>query len=326
MPDFSHFIPQFHQNVSPGFIETLIQTQREELFTGVMRLRHSSDELLVFTFLEGTQQKLYRCLDTTIEVIHKQTWQDALNHQSTSVGFLRLPMEAIRFVRIMYEAPIHQVEAATFSREKLADAVRNWAADGNPAIVHVQGRNLNAYYLFAGHSIPVIEEVSFVTGKALFSISDASFPQTFPKDDYQTTRYISTGEHDVWREHELRLAFNPFLRMLLNRFSELAGRVLTERLCEHLSTWVHEGGWDITVNSNGIINRHYFDSFESAIGFYFDLLHHFHSEASPAIGSRMADGLSREILVKLDPYRRELITQHIYRQYGMGNLTGVGWR
>jgi hypothetical protein len=326
MLDFSHFISELHQNVSPGFIETLIQTQREELFTGLMRLSHSSDENLVFTFLEGTQQKLYHCSNTTIEMIPKQTWQDALNHQSTSVGFLRLPTEAMRFVRIVYEAPIRQVEESTFSREELADAAGTWTVDQNPAIVHVQGGNVNAYYLFAGHAIPVIEELSFITGKALFSISDTSFPQTLPKNDYQATRYTSTSEHDLWREHELRLAFHPFLRMLMNRFNELAGRVLTERLCEHLSTWVNEGGWDITVTSNGAVNRHYFDSFESAISFYFDLLHHFHSEASPAIGSRMADGLSREILVKLDPYRRELLTKHIYGQYGMGNVTCVGWR
>ena len=255
MLDFSHFIPELHQNVSPGFIETLIQTQREELFTGLMRLSHSSDENLVFTFLEGTQQKLYHCSNTTIEMIPKQTWQDALNHQSTSVGFLRLPTEAMRFVRIVYEAPIRQVEESTFSREELADAAGTWTVDQNPAIVHVQGGNVNAYYLFAGHAIPVIEELSFITGKALFSISDTSFPQTLPKNDYQATRYTSTSEHDLWREHELRLAFHPFLRMLMNRFNELAGRVLTERLCEHLSTWANEGGWDITVTSNGAVNR-----------------------------------------------------------------------
>jgi hypothetical protein len=326
MLDFSHFIPELHQNVSPGYIETLIQTQREELFTGLMRLSHPADENLVFTFLEGTQQKLYRRSGTNVEMIPKQTWQDALNHQSTSVGLLPLPMEAMRFVRIAYEAPIYQVETSTYSREGLADAAGKWVVDQNPGIVHVQGGSVNAYYLIAGYAIPVIEELAFTSGKAFFSISDAAFPQTLPKEDYQTTRYISTSEHEFWREHELRLAFSPFMRMLLNRFNELAGRVLTERLCEHLSTWVNEGGWDITVTSNGAVNRHYFDSLESAIGFYFELLHHFHTEASPAIGSRMADSLSREILAKLDPNRRELLTKHIYEQYGMGNVTGVGWR
>jgi len=115
-------------------------------------------------------------------------------------------------------------------------------------------------------------------------------------------------------------------RMLLNRFSELAGRVLTERLCEQLSLWARDGGWNITVTTNGAVNRQYFDSLESARGAYADLLRRFRQEASLAIGSRMVDDLSRDILIKLDPDRRELLAQHIYSQPGVGSLVGVGKR
>jgi len=139
-------------------------------------------------------------------------------------------------------------------------------------------------------------------------------------------RYVSNREHEVWREYELRLAFNPLMRMLLNRFSELAGRALTERLCEQLSLWAREGGWNITVTTNGAVNRHYFDSLESATNVYSDLLRRFRQEAIRAIGSRMVDDISRESLIKLDPYRRELLTQHIYTQPGVGSVAGVVWR
>ncbi|HSL46774.1 MAG TPA: hypothetical protein VK897_25280 [Anaerolineales bacterium] len=326
MPDFSAFVPETHQNISSGYVETLIQARREELFTGLMRLRYPGGEHLVFTFLEGIQQKLYRCSDNTMEVLPRHTWFYALDHPDASVGFLSLPVEAMRFTRVAYEAPVIHMEQSTYSREELMECAGRWSVEAEPGIVHLQCDPWDRYYLIAGHTTPIIEELSMANGRPNFSISDATFPQSLPNGRYQVARYISNCEHEVWREYELRLAFGPLMRMLLNRFSELAGRVLTERLCVQLSLWTREEGWNISITSNGAVNRHYFDSLESAIGVYLDLLRRFREEASPAIGSRMVDTISREILNKLDPYRRELLTQYLYSQFGVGSISGVVWR
>jgi hypothetical protein len=326
MPDFSHVIPESHQNLSPGFLEALIQTQREELFTGLMRLNHLSGENFTFSFLEGTQKKLYRSTNGTVDVIPRQSWLEALGRDSASVGILRLSIEGMRFARVMHEAPVHQVEESTFTAEGLATAAGKWAVEQKPGIVHVRGEGFNRYYLIAGDSTPIIEELSVWGGEARFSLNDASFPKTLPSLDYQVVRYVSVHDHDVWREYELRLAFHPFMRMLLNRFSELTGRVLTERLCEQISLWAREGGWKITLTSNGIVNRQYFDSVESAIGFYVELMRRFNGEASPALGPRMTEGISQEILMKLDSYRYELLTKSIFSWLGAGGGTGGVWR
>lgn len=144
-----------------------------------------------------------------------------------------------------------------------------------------------------------------------------------PKLDYQVLRYVSFGDHDLWREHELRLAFHPFMRILLNRFSELAGRVLAERVCEQLTLWARDGGWNIAFSSNGLVNRHYFGTLESAMGLYVDLLRRFQDEASPAIGSQMARDISYEVLSKLDSVRSELLTQMIFSRISAGKGIGV---
>lgn len=323
MPDFAALVPETYHNISPGYVETLFQARREELFTGLMRLHRSTGENLVFTFLDGTQQKLYRCLENTTEVIPRYGWFDALEHSNVSIGFLRMPVEAMRFTRVVYEAPILRLERSLFAPDGLRDAAGRWAAEDDPGIVHVRGEKTDRFYLIAGHSGPIIEGLSFAEGEAHFSIGDATFPVSLPKGNYHVVRYVSNREHEVWREHELRLAFNPLMHMLLNRFAELAGRVLTERLCQQLSVWAREGGLNITVTSNGAVNRHYFDSLESAIGVYSDLFRRFRQEASPALGSRMVDVISREILMKVDPYGRDLLTQYIYSQYGVGGIAGV---
>ena len=188
-----------------------------------------------------------------------------------------------------YEAPVLRVEKSTLQPEGLIDVARKWSVGQDPCVVHVQSEPINRYYLIAGHSTPVIEELVLVEGRARFSLSDGSFSQTMTKVDYVVTRYVSNGEHEVWCEYELRLAFGPLLRMLLNRFGELAGRVLMGRLSERLAIWAAESGWDVAITSNGIVNRQYFDTLESAIRFYVDLIRCFQSEASPALGARMAD-------------------------------------
>lgn len=323
MPDFSAFIPETHRDISSGYVETLIQARREELFTGLMRLSYPSGENLVFVFLEGVQQKLYHCLENTIDVIPRQLWFDTFNRSSTSAGFLQLPVEAMRLMRVAYETPVVQVEKSTLTPERLIDVSRKWSAEPEPSIVHVQNEVINKFYLIAGHATPVVEELSFGGGSARFSVNDASFSQILPKNDYLTTRYVGNSEHEVWREYELRLAFHPLFRMLLNRFSELAGRALTGRLCERLSIWAAESGWNVAITSNGIVNRQYFETFESAVRFYVDLIRCFQSEASPALGARMVDGISQDVLIKLDPYRRELLTRYIFSQSGVGHVVGV---
>lgn len=323
MLDFPTFIPETDRDISSGYVEMLIQARREELFTGLMRLSSPSGENLMFTFLEGVQQKLYRFLEHSVDIIPRQLWFETIDRSNISAGFLRLPVEGMRFTRIVCEADVVRVEKSTLPPEGLIDAARKWSVEPDPSIVHVQGKVVNKYYLIAGHSAPVVEELAFVTDGARFSISDSTFSQTLPKTDYLVTRYLSNSEHEVWREYELRLAFGPLMRMLLNRFGELAGRALTERLCERLSIWVRENGWNVVVTGNGVVNHQYFDTLESALGFYVDLIRHFQSEASPALGPRMMDGIVRDVLIKLDPYRRELLTRHIYSLTGVSGIPNM---
>lgn len=326
MLDLSVLVPETYENVSPGFVETLIQARREELFTGLMRLRYPSGERLVFTFLEGLQQRLYRCLAHTVDVLPRHTWFHALDRSEASVGFLALPVEAMHLMRVAYEAPVGRAEAFTLSRQDLTEAAGRWALEPDPCIVHLQTENFNRYAWLASHTPPIIEELIFGEGQAHYSVEDISFPQTLPDTEYHMIRYVSSSEHEAWREYELRLAFNPLLRMLVNRFGELAGRALTERLCEQVSLWARQQGWKITVTGNGAVNRHYFESLQSAAAAYLDLFRRFREEASLAVGTRMIDSMSRDILIKMEPHRRELLTQYIYVQYGVDTVPGVVWR
>jgi hypothetical protein len=323
MPDLSDLIAESHQHVSAGFLETLIQARREELFTGLMRLSDSTGDHHVQSFLEGIQQKLYLCSGETVQVIPRQKWQEALGRDHTGLGFLPVPVEAMRFVRILYETPVSRVESLLLSSEQLLQTARSWADESRPGIAHVQGNQVDRYYLIAGLTTPVVEELSILDGEVRLSLNNSSFASMLPKQEYQVRRYVSVRDHEAWREYELRHVFNPYMRMLFSRFSEMAGRVLTERLCERLTVWAQGGGWNVALSSNGVVNRQYFDNLESAVGLYEELLDRFQQEAGLAIGSRMADGILQEILVKLDAGRRELLTKNLFGRQGANSAS---WR
>lgn len=322
MPDFFANIPDTHVKVSRGFVDALIQTQREELLTGLMRLHYPSGEILIFTFLEGVQQNLYLSLEKSTDVIPRQSWAYSLDRPDASVAFLSLSVEGMRLMRVAYEAPIFQVEHLACSGDELAERTQLWASDQCPAIVHVGAGMINRIYLMAGNSAPIIEELSITGSATRLSLSDASFPKSLPRADYVVTRYISDSNHRVWEEYELRFAFHALVRTLLNRFSELAGRVLTERLCQQISLWLQEGGWSINVTLNGVTNRQYFESIEEAKSAYVEIIQRFNYEVSPAIGSRMADGILQEVLLKMSVHHQELLQRHVYDPYVTFNTPG----
>jgi hypothetical protein len=324
MPDFSSIIPHAHVRASRGFVYALIQTQREELLTGLMRLQYPSGENLVFTFLEGVQQKLYRCHEQNMEVIPRQSWSDSLDCPDASISILGLSVEGMRLLRVAYEAPILAVQQLNGNGDELLEYARLWASDRTPAIVHVQAEEISRIYLMGGGSPPVVEELVVTGSEAHFSLNDATFPKSLPPAEYAVRRYVSDSSHMAWQEYELRFAFHALLRALTHRFSELAGRMLTERLCEQLCFWIRDGGWNIHVTLGGLTDRHYFGSIEEARSANREIMQRFVFEASPAIGSRMADGISREALLQLDEQHQELLKRHVYDPHALdGTVPGI---
>jgi hypothetical protein len=326
MLDFLANTSDAYVNVSPGFVETLIQSRREELFTGLMRLRYPAGEILVFTFLDGAPQTLYRCLETSTEVIPRRSWQVALDLRDASVSHISMSVESMRVLQVVLEAPVSRVEEQAFALADLLKQVDRWISSAEPSIVHIHSEQIDRLYLMSGISRPLIETVSFENDTSKFSVNDVSFPTLLPPTQYQVTRYVSDWAHVAWQEHEVRLSFNPWMRLILNRFSELAGRILTERLCERISRKLKEEGWKISVSINGVANHQYFESVEKAVDVYFGIVLAFHEEASVAIGRRMAEELSHEVLAKLDANRREIILHMIYDQNRIDAATGRVWR
>jgi len=319
MPDFSAIIPEAYQNISFGYLEVLIQDQRQELFSGLMRISYPSGENFVFMFLEGVQQNLYRCTESTTEIVNLQSWPQVLNRPSASVGFLPMSLDGLRLMRIIHEAPVSQMEQVSLSNSELVNSFKAWADSPEPSFIHIRSGAVHRLHVFVGSPNLVVEELSVTDGQARFSIGGESISQTLLMTDYEVSRYISIAEHDTWREYKLRLAFHSLMRMLINRFGELAGRVLAERLGGQLTDWAGNSGWKMSITSNGVVNRQYFDSLNEAVSVYVGIFRQFRDEASPAVGSRLVENMFRDSLGKLPANFGNVVSTYIYEQFGLGS-------
>lgn len=323
MPNFTSFIPEAHQKISFGLMEVLIQERRQELFSGLMRISYPSGENYVFLFLNGVQQRLYRSFETTTEIIDRHSWSQILNRPDASVGFMPMGVDGLRLVRVLYETPVQSEEHVNLTARELVERIGAWANSPHPGFIFVESVASQRIRILIGSPNPVIEELNITAGRALFSMGDISFPQTLPDTVYKTSHYLGIAEHEIWREYKLRLAFHPLMRILLTRFGELAGRVLAERLGGQLTGWVTSSGWNMSINSNGVINREFFDTFDEASNVYVGILHRFRDEAGLAVGARLVENMFRETLMKLPPVFREILDQPMYGLIGPGSAAFI---
>src|SRR5260221_1365603 len=183
MLDFSSVIPETQQNLSLGYVEVLIQVQRQELFTGLMRISYPSGENFVFMFLDGVQQKLYHCFEAKTEIVDHQSWSQVLNRPGASVGFLPLGVDGLRLIRVICEAPV-QEEQTSLSYNELVERVRLWVDSPAPGFIYIRSGNIHRIHVLAGNPNPIIEELTVTEERATFSIGDASFAQALPNSEY----------------------------------------------------------------------------------------------------------------------------------------------
>jgi hypothetical protein len=317
MPDLTSNLPDTHFRVPQRTLRSLLESYRQDQSTGLMRLRYPSGMDLVSTFLDGTQTGLYGCLNQRMEAIPRQSWTYAMDRPDASIAFLNLSVEAMRLARIAHEAPVLGVEQSQCTTRDLSGRVQDWAAGTSPIVLLTRSERVERVYLIAGNSTPIIEELAIEDGESRFSFTDSAFPTTLANEEYQVMWFDSDGDHELWLEYRLRYTFNPLVRMVINRFSQLAGRTLTERLCEQLSAWLRDQGWQMIITINGLSNRHYFETIQQAGSAYLALMRRFNDASSQAIGLRMAEELWWETLLKMDPQRRDLLKKYFYYQNGL---------
>jgi len=75
----------------------------------------------------------------------------------------------------------------------------------------------------------------------------------------------------------------------------------------------------MSINSNGVVNREFFDSLEEALEVYMGILRRFRDEAGLAVGPRLVENMFRETLMNLPPVFRDILNQYMYGLFSPGS-------
>ncbi len=319
MKDLFSSLPILHQHVSAGYVNALIQMHRPELFTGVMVTKYPAGEMFASVFWEGDHLGLFQCLEEMNLNIPRQNWTHELERADADVSLLALTVEELRVFQMFLESVTGGAEKSLLSSVELTTQLKGWSSLKESSLVWISSSQFSSIIPITGFGESTLECVDNVNGSAHFSRRNVNNRDAFAGGEYQVVRYTCPNKQDVWYENGLRLAFNPLMQALIARFQELAGRILAGRLCDQLSGWCAGGHWKISIASNGVTNRHFFVSFEQAVRAYHGIIRRFQEESSLAIGPRLAETLQREVLAKMETHPRELLVEHLYKRYGLGD-------
>lgn len=305
-------IPIVLQRASAERVQALIQMHRQDRLTGLLQMSYPSQGPLVMALLHGEPHALYRYEDGHWGVVPRQYWKSELNHPNATVHRLLLSVEALRVCKTFFEAWWIRTETLTLPSKELPYRLSSWALMPQPNLIHLSMDGSESLFVLLGNGTSILEGLELADGSAQFIVESAANLQVLADTIYQVARYESDGEQDVWREYGLRLALVALIRVMMVRFGELAGSTLAERLCAQLTSWCQNRGWDITVNSNGVVHRQFFDGLDEAIRAYASMLMCFRQEAGLAIGPRLAIGLSREALEKMIAHYRDTLERYVF--------------
>ena len=319
MKDLFLSLPVVHQHISTGFVNALIQRHRQELFTGVMITNYPSGEIFASIFCEGDHLELCQCLEESNLNIPRQNWQTELGRPDANASLLPLSVEGLRVVQLFLETVPESAERFSFSSFELPGQLKRWSSMKEGSLVLLGSNQFTSIVAASGFDDSTLECVDVINGAAHYVSRNLSSRVFFPGGEYKVTRYLCSNKQDTWRENELRLAFNIFVQNLIARFQELAGRILTERLCNQLSIWSSGRGWNISIGSHNVSNRQFFMSLGQAVRAYHGIIKRFQEESQLAIGPRLAENLLLEVLGKMKTHQRELLAEHLYGQEGFGN-------
>ena len=317
MQDLFSSLPILHQHVSAGYVNALIQTNRQELFTGVMVAKYPAGEMFGSVFWEGDHLGLFQCLEEMNLNIPRQNWHVELERADADVSLLALTVDELRVFQMFLESVTDGAEQSVLSSVELSTQLKDWSSLKKCCLVWIRSSQFASIISIEGFGDSALECVDIVNGSAHFSRRNMNNREAFADGEYQVVHYACPSKQDVWHEHGLRLAFNLLTQALIARFQELAGRILAERLCDQLSNWCAGGRWKISIAGSGVTNRHFFVSLEQAVRAYHGIIRRFQEESSLAIGTRLAENLLREVLAKMETHPRELLVEHLFGGSGL---------
>lgn len=318
MIDLFSVIPLRMQGVSGSYLQTQIQIQQKDLFTGMFHLSDDSASN-VLLFLHGKLVGIYRQINGSWETLSPALLDNVIAAARGDLRLLSLPEDGLRLYRLLLESDFTE---AFSPKEISANALPPYFSilprDGRSTLALVSRDDAIALILLSTDASLTPEGILITASNV--HIGSGVMPQIIAWGDricrVGVCRYNPWSE--AWKEFSLRITFSSLVNKILARYEELAGRFLVSDLDEQVNLECNAQGWAISFYGSSISNRHFFDTAENAAHAYSSLLQMIESQIDIVVGAKMANQILQDALMQLPVDARQMLREQVIAQTVLG--------
>jgi hypothetical protein len=321
MLDLFSLIPLRMQDISGGYVQSQIQIHEKDLFTGIFHLSYKKTEHILF-FLQGKLVSIYQLGEGSWEVLPNKVWNDIISASRGDLRVLPLPVDGLRLYRILLESDFGEPLA---SKELPASELVAYFSVlprdvGNTLSVVRQGESA-AVLLLASENASVADGAIFSTTLGA-QVGPGILHQVLAWGNRMCQLYLCRYKpsSEGWKEFTLRNSYSDFVRRVLTRYEELAGRFLVSDIDEQVNEECNTHMWAISMHGRALSNRHFFDTTQNAARVYSALLEIMEEQMEMVIGSKMVAQILQEALVQLPLDARHLLREQVIARTGLGGM------
>lgn len=307
MPLLEH-APATRSIVPASHLQVMLNTYQQDWLTGIVQIAWASaNERLFLLLASGTITNAYLVTGETSTPISPSDLKSRISAETLIVHTLALPPEGLHTVKSLLEWH-PPVESLNIEPHDLEGQLNAWSVQGIAGVAHIAWPDAEGFVLLSGENPPnhavYTTEKHVETGTAgLYAIyAHAVSPCTL-------TRYAAPADY-VTKRQDLALlqrTFGSLISAVLQRYTELVGRYMTQMLILELNTHAHASGWKVSITDTGIADAHASEEPEVIAQAYRSLLADLIERMAVVIGKRLAGVLVMEASIPLGSAAQQVI-------------------
>jgi hypothetical protein len=267
MNEFFTATPVRVKNVSAGYTRAFLQQCYQDSLSGLLSL-DSPNGSVIFLHVRGSVLSIFRRNKDAWDKVERGGWDDALTEAGGDLRTVEMPVDAVRLMRLFYLSPVDNHRSITVNASELPSIIEEVQKQNFGSLYYMAGDDNEAFVSVAGGGVPHVEMV-FVTPLESRFESGVSLPEDLALGkQFKLFAVRCDYSIDVWQEYFLRAAFQQLMGGVLKRYKDIAGKSLTERLCQQVSAKAQGRFSGLTLLENGMIHRQIFESLKGAAEAY----------------------------------------------------------
>lgn len=291
-----------------------IHSYRERLAHGLLEIDNVGGGSLTFLFAAKKILTVYARNAAGLISLAPDDWQAAISPTSKSKylpAALRFSPATFRMVQIRLAQERETETLLNQPAQTLAERLAAWSQCLEPTLLHIRWTNADALIMLRGAKQKNVEVALFSGGQEMPGKTELADLVEWPENEYSLT-ILKQIKNSAWDTYLLQSAFACMVEALLQRYSEVTGRVLVNSVVRCFNVEAASKDLDINLTNAQIQDKSVFVDPSEASPIYRALLEHTLAHIESLIGRNLVSLILKDTLADMtDVCLQPLINQQI---------------